>query len=267
MFARRALALVSPILLAVGAAGCATALEEGLTSGPGRDGAIDGAGEHDGDITTKDSSTPGLDASGIDTRPSDASGTDTSTVDSAVGDGVATDTATVDSSVADTAVPDTAVPDTSVPDTSVPDTSPPVTTVTFPTATSTTYGLYTGTGTLGTGGSSAAHWPSGEYVEQLYSVPGPVTKLDLDITMYDGTAGCAIGRSNSFAVKLNGTVVGSFSWVSTGGGATKTISQKYTFAAVPTSSGAITIRVESTSSVCSGGSNWNWNPGGTATMR
>jgi hypothetical protein len=260
MFVRRLRSAGLFVLLAMAAGGCATALEE--TFGPGRDGGgdtsrFDAAIDRDADGATSDTA-PGDSAKGD--AGTDAPSGDTR-IDSAIGDTTTADTATADTAVADTAVPDTAVPDTSVADTTG------GTTVVFPTSTSSTYSSFTGVVPLGSGGGSAFHYVTGDYVEQAYAVPAPVSALDLDITMHDATAGCAIGRTNSFAVKLNGTTVGSFNWVSTGGGSTKTVSQKYTFGAVALSAGKITIRIEATSTVCSGGSNWNWNPGGTATMR
>jgi hypothetical protein len=44
------------------------------------------------------------------------------------------------------------------------------------------------------------------------------------------------------------------------------IKQTYSFAPIAPISGQVTIRLEATSTVCSGGSSWNWYPGGTAIL-
>lgn len=138
------------------------------------------------------------------------------------------------------------------------------TTVTFPQSTSTTYTSYSGLGTLGTGGGTV-HWVTGDYVEDKYTRGGSVTRLDLDIRMYDGTTTyCTVGTL-TWAVKLNGTTIGSYSYVG-GTVSDKVIKESYTFPAIAAVSGQFTIRLEATSTVCSGGSSWNWYPGGTAVL-
>ena len=251
--------------------GCAVAVQDGFTTGTSHDGGGDGSphdaslepdgGSGDGAIKDTGGGTGEDSGSGGDSAKTDGSGSDATGADSS---GTDTGTTGIDSGV-DTGKVDTGVVDTGF-DAGF-DSGSTGTTVSFPTATSSAYSGFGGVVPLGTGGSSGYHYVTGDYVEQAYAVPASVTAIDLDFTMYDGTAGCAIGKTNAFSVKLNGTAVGTFSWVSTGGGATKPVSQKYTFGAIAPSAGKVTIRVEATSTVCSGGSTWNWNPGGTATMR
>ena len=84
--------------------------------------------------------------------------------------------------------------------------------------------------------------------------------------MNDGTTTyCSVGTL-SWAVKVNGTTVGSYSFAGGSGGTDKTIKESYSFSAIALVSGQITIRLEATTTVCSGGSSWNWYPGGTATV-
>jgi len=136
------------------------------------------------------------------------------------------------------------------------------TTVVFP---QTTSKVYTGT-TLGTGGGGV-HYISGEYVEDSYARTVATTKLDLNFKMSDLTTGCSVGATLNWAVKLNGTTVGTYSFVSVSGGfGDRTITKSYSFASVAPVAGKFTIRLEATSTVCGGGSSWNWYPGGSAKL-
>ncbi|MBL8717426.1 MAG: hypothetical protein JNL79_15670 [Myxococcales bacterium] len=137
------------------------------------------------------------------------------------------------------------------------------TTVTFPTSAATTY--TTGSiGTLGSGGGGS-HYVTGDYVEEKLTRGAPVTKMDLDIKMSDSTSSyCTVGTL-TWAVKINGASVGTYSWVG-GFGGDKTVKQSFTFASITPVSGQVTVRLEATNTVCPGGGSWNWYPGGTATF-
>lgn len=142
------------------------------------------------------------------------------------------------------------------------------TTVVFPSTTSKTYNTATGgtTGTLGAGGGGA-FFVTGTYCEQ--SFPGPVTvsRLDMNFRMSDLTTGCSAGKTLTWAVSLNGTKVGSYNFTSTSPAhGDRTLVESYTFAPVAAVTGSFTIRITATSTVCPGGSSWNWYPGGSATM-
>jgi hypothetical protein len=65
---------------------------------------------------------------------------------------------------------------------------------------------------------------------------------------------------------VNGTVVGTYSWFGGLGPGTQTITQAYTFAPIAATAGSYTIEYIATSTVCPGGGNWDWIPGGSATM-
>ncbi|MBL8715061.1 MAG: hypothetical protein JNL79_03650 [Myxococcales bacterium] len=136
------------------------------------------------------------------------------------------------------------------------------TTVPFPNTTSTT-----SSGTLGAGGGGM-YFTTGSFVEERLARVAPVSKLDLAIKMSDATSGCGLSATHTWAVKVNGTTVGSYSWVGGAGGASsdKTIKQTYTFASIAPVTGQITVRLEATTTVCSGGGSWNWYPGGTVTF-
>lgn len=135
---------------------------------------------------------------------------------------------------------------------------------TFPASTSITWNPYAGMGTLGSGGGMI-HFTSGAYVEDKLARALPVTKLDVNFRMYDGTSTmCAVGTL-TWAVKLNGVEVGKYSWVG-GTLSDRIVVQSYTFPPIAPIDGTIKIRYEATSTVCSGGGSWNWYPGGTAAM-
>jgi len=144
--------------------------------------------------------------------------------------------------------------------------SAPTTTVTFPSTISTLTRPTAGTsGPLGAGGGGMCY-QSGDYVEESFARTSSVTKLDVDFKMFDGTGGCATGKTFTWSVKLNGVIVGSYSWTGGGYGITKVVTTGFTFPSIAPVSGAFTIRYEATSTVCSGGSSWNWYSGGTATL-
>ena len=243
-------------------AGCATAtdLGEPFDSGHGDAAHVDqGAGDT---ATTNDSGTNVDTGGGGDTASSpDTGGIDTSvdtSIDSGVDSGIDTRVDTgVDSGI-DTA-PDVIVADVS--------TDGGVTTVTFPDTTSTTYDSVDGVkSTLGSGGGGV-FYVSGTYCEQTFPRATSVSELDLDFRMADLTTGCSTGATLSWNVEVNGTVVGTYSFVSASDFGDRTIVESYTFAPIAPVSGGFTLRLEATSTVCSGGSSWNWYPGGTATMK
>jgi hypothetical protein len=141
--------------------------------------------------------------------------------------------------------------------------SPSPTVVSFPTTTSVCAGPDS-PGALGAGGGGA-RYQVGDSVSQAYARAASSTKLVLDFTMSDETGGCAVGATLTWNVQLNGTVVGSYSWV-TAAGSTHTVSQTYSYAAIAPVAGMFTIEAIATSTVCSGGGSWNWTAGGTATI-
>ncbi len=141
----------------------------------------------------------------------------------------------------------------------------PSTTVTFPSTASTTYGTYPGSGTLGAGGG-ARFYVSGDYVQESFSRATAATKLTVNFRMSDNTSSyCTVGTL-TWNVLVNGTVVGSYSWLG-GSGGDKTIAQTYSFASIAPVSGKFTLRYQATRTVCSGGGSWNWYAGGTATLQ
>lgn len=141
------------------------------------------------------------------------------------------------------------------------------TTVTFPSTTSTTK-----SGTLGTGGGGK-FYQTGDYVTQTYPRTASASKLTVNFKMSDNTSDYCYVGSLKWNVLVNGTVVGSYSWTGgttpwlSGTGPDQTIAKTFTFTApIAAVSGNFTLRVQATSTVCSGGGAWNWYPGGTATL-
>lgn len=132
----------------------------------------------------------------------------------------------------------------------------PVTTVTFPSNSSSASG----------GGISQYYYIAGQYVQESFARSAAVKQLDLSLTMSDSTYPyCSGPVSLVWNVKVNGTLVGNYSWVSNTGVGTHTITQTYTFAPI-TTGGTATLRIEAASTVCGGGGAWKWNVG-TATMK
>lgn len=141
----------------------------------------------------------------------------------------------------------------------------PSTTVTFPSSTSSTFGTYAGSGTLGTGGGGR-FYVSGDYVQQSFARSAPATKLSVNFRMSDTTSSYCYVGTLTWNVLVNGVVVGSYSWVG-GSGGDKNVSQTYSFTSIAPSSGQFTLRFQATRTVCSGGGSWNWYSGGTATLQ
>ena len=213
-----------------------------VDSGPGDDTHFDaGADTFIGADTTVDDSFVGFD-SGVD------SGVDTG-IDTGIDTGV-------DSGVDTT--PDAIVFDSPLDG---------GTTVTFPSTTSTTYNTATGgtTSTLGSGGGGA-FYVTGTYCEQSFPRATSVSRLDMSFRMSDLTTGCSTGATLGWDVSVNGTKVGSYSFVSASSFGDRSIVESYTFASIAPVGGNVTLRITATSTVCPGGSSWNWYPGGTATM-
>jgi hypothetical protein len=100
-----------------------------------------------------------------------------------------------------------------------------------------------------------------------------VTQLAIDFQMSDDTEEfvyyyyytCDVGTL-SWDVFLNGTSVGTYSWLGGSGPTTHTVSGTLTFPAVAAIAGSYTIEYIATSTVCSGGGAWNWIAGGSATL-
>jgi hypothetical protein len=86
--------------------------------------------------------------------------------------------------------------------------------------------------------------------------PNDPTRNDIVLTAENGN------------VLVNGVVVGSYSFPGgAGGGTTRTFTPSFTFAAIAPGAGStFTIRLEATTTVCSGGGSWNWLPDGTAVL-
>lgn len=151
---------------------------------------------------------------------------------------------------------------------------PPATTVTFPSTTSTTVHPSDGfSAPLGAGGGRAFS-VAGDYVQQAFSRTAAITKLTVNFKMADGTHSyCGVGTLN-WNVYINGTVIGSYSWI--GGtvpyspsppmGPDQTISKTIAFASIAPVGGTFTIRLQAATTVCAGGGAWNWFPGGTFTL-
>jgi len=121
---------------------------------------------------------------------------------------------------------------------------------------------------MGAGGTGR-FYAAGDYVEQAYARSTSATKLDLTFKMVDFTdyTWCYTGTL-AWKVMVNGTQVGTYSWVAGYSfGADKPITKSYTFGAIAPVSGMFTLRMESTTAVCSGGGSWNWYAGGTATLQ
>lgn len=144
--------------------------------------------------------------------------------------------------------------------------------VTFPSSTSTTGGP-DAPGVLGVGGGGV-RYRSGDYVSQTFVCAVPsVTQLAIDFQMSDDTEEfvyyyyytCDVGTL-SWDVFLNGTSVGTYSWLGGSGPTTHTVSGTLTFPAVAAIAGSYTIEYIATSTVCSGGGAWNWIAGGSATL-
>ena len=135
----------------------------------------------------------------------------------------------------------------------------------FPTTSAIAWNEFGGTTTLGAGGGMV-HWKTGSYLEDKLARSTPVTKIDFNFKMFDGTSSttCTIGTLY-WAVRLNGVDVGKFSWTG-GSGGTKLVVESFTFAPIAPIDGVVKVHIEATTSVCSGGGSWNWYSGGTATM-
>lgn len=162
---------------------------------------------------------------------------------------------TVDSKPATDAGVDTTVDTSPSPDTSPVDTSPTSenTTAPFPgaTAVSTCSGL--------------CNYP-GWRVEESFTRTLTVKKLYVDVTVVDGTCGCAIGATTRIAVKLNGTKVGELSFVSSSvcgsGVAYRNLDDTFVLASpLAPIGGKVAVALEALTGVCGGGGQWTLKSG------
>jgi hypothetical protein len=140
-----------------------------------------------------------------------------------------------------------------------------ISTHTFPSTGSQVGNTGSVTGTLGAGGGGGFRFTTGDFVQEGFTRTAAYTRLDLNFQMSDVTAGCAVGQALSWNVLVNGVVVGTYGFAGGTGVNPRTITGTYTFASQP--AGTATVRLQATTSVCPGGSSWNWIAGGSATLR
>ncbi|MBI5518382.1 MAG: hypothetical protein HY909_31715 [Deltaproteobacteria bacterium] len=133
------------------------------------------------------------------------------------------------------------------------------TTHTFPSSGS-ALGGPTVRGTVGTG-ASGYQYQSGDFVEETFSRGAPFSRATLTFTIRDFTAGCAVGQPLSWDVLFNGVRAGSFGITGGSGVRDRAISLTITFPAV--AAGSFVARIQATTTVCSGGSSYIFQPGGT----
>ena len=143
----------------------------------------------------------------------------------------------------------------------------PSLTVTFPSAGSTTPA-----GPLGTVFSNGQRFfITGQSCTESFAFPQPISTLTLAFTMQDYTdTYCSVGTL-SWNVTVNGTLVGTYSWLGgtniPGAFDIQTVMQSYSFAPVAPVGGMMSISLVATTTVCGGGNSWQWIPGGSATMQ
>ena len=144
-------------------------------------------------------------------------------------------------------------------------------TLDFPSSGSATTVSFIGTDVLGAGGGGM-YYEAGDFVAETFYGTGlsRVSTLDVAFDMDDQTydGGCTVGTL-TWDVSVNGTTVGTYSYL--GGSALGRISfaETYSFAPVAgagTGGDDYTIAYTATTTVCPGGSSWNWFPGGTAML-
>jgi len=143
----------------------------------------------------------------------------------------------------------------------------PVLSASFPTSSATVCSF--GSCTMLGAGGGGAYFRETDYLEETVSFSlASISELTLAIRMDDLTSGCAVGMPNTFDVAVNGVVVGSYGWT-TGDvpSGPRDILETYSFAPVTAVGGSYTIRITATTTVCPGGSSWNWFSGGTASAR
>jgi len=144
----------------------------------------------------------------------------------------------------------------------------PLVSATFPTSAATTcsFGFCA---PLDAGGGGMFFRASDYLEETVIFGRDSISELTLAIRMDDLTGTCAIGMDHAFEVSVNGVVVGGYGWRPGADPAgNRDIAETYSFAAIPADPGfAYTIRITATTTVCSGGSSWNWFPDGTAFAR
>lgn len=258
MTAVRCLATVWTLL----AAGCA---EGGARAEPDAGVAGDDAGDV-GDDAGPAASDAGGPADGGESM--DGGRADAGTPDAGRPDAGRPDAGRPDAGRPDAGTPDAGTPDAGMADAGTPDAGSALDRA-FPTATSRVCS-FGACSELGAGGGGR-YFRAGDYVEETLTGTGlsSITGLSVSFDMDDYTSGCAVGQPLEWDVKVNGTPVGSYGYV---GGAAMlrfTVTDRYAFGAVAGAGAGgddYTLRYESKSTVCPGGSSWNWFPGGTATL-
>lgn len=135
---------------------------------------------------------------------------------------------------------------------------PPATAVTFPSAGS-TIGV-SPSGLLGSGGAAKLFHTAGDFIEESFSRSWPTSQLEVQFNMHDATKCGTV----SWDVRVNGTSVGSFSWVGGTTASDKPVYQRLNFAPIAPVGGKFTIRfvANSSSTTCF----WSWIPGGMTTL-
>jgi hypothetical protein len=124
---------------------------------------------------------------------------------------------------------------------------------------------------LGVGGGGVLY-ETGDSLEETVTLGAPsISELRLAFDMEDHTAGCSDGATHTWDVFLGSSRIGDYSFTTPSPGGPprrRHIDETYSFAPIAGSGGTrYTIRLVATSTVCPGGSSWNWFPGGTATGR
>jgi len=141
-------------------------------------------------------------------------------------------------------------------------------TLEFPSSTSTT----SVASTLGSGGGGAMY-TAGSFIAQTFSGTGVgnVSGIDMSFAMANLTTGCAVDTSERyrFEVFLNGIVLGDFI-MDAGSGDPTLWELSFDFPSIygtGATSDDYSIEIVSVSTVCTGGSSWNYYPGGITTLR
>jgi len=155
-----------------------------------------------------------------------------------------------------------------VPDADDPCDSVDAATLEFPSSISTTSAATT----LGAGGGGAMY-TEGSFINQDFPSTGTsiVTGLDMSFAMSNLTTGCALDAPEiyRFNVLLNGVLVGDY-LMDAGSGDPTTFELSYSFPPLYGTGADVddySIEIVAQSTVCSGGSSWNYYPGGITTLR
>jgi hypothetical protein len=108
------------------------------------------------------------------------------------------------------------------------------------------------------------YFRAGDFVEETFVRAATTTAIDMNFQIRDLTAGCAVGQPLSWNVLVNSAIVGSFTFSGGSGMGLRTITRTF---AVPAMSGSLRLRIQATTTVCSGGSSWSFVAGGSAVLR